>query len=56
MDWIFNGIGTEIVIFLLGLGGGSIICVRINKTKKKSKQTQIAGNNAKQSMINNQKT
>lgn len=54
MEWIFEGIGTEIIIAVIslvvgGLGGGAI-GYRIG-TKSKVKQNQIAGKNSTQNQI-----
>jgi hypothetical protein len=42
IKWIFDGIGTEVVIFLLGLLGGGTVGYKI-AIKKTIKQTQKAG-------------
>lgn len=48
-EWFFDGIGTEIVVIIIGLAitiTGPIAYK--NVTRNKSKQKQIAGDNAKQ--------
>lgn len=50
MEWIFDGIGTEIVSFILGLMSGAIgyrfyINRRIQRAGKKSVQIQLNGSN-----------
>lgn len=53
MEWIFDGIGTELVSALIGLlvggvaGYGIGVAITINKIKQKQK----AGDNAKQVQV-----
>ncbi|MDR0397867.1 MAG: hypothetical protein LBH36_01630 [Candidatus Nomurabacteria bacterium] len=51
MEWIFDGIGTAIITFLLGLlvGGGAGYKIAINKNS--IKQRQKAGDNSSQTQI-----
>lgn len=53
MEWIFDGIGTEIISALLGLliGGGAGYGIGVVITKNKIKQSQKAGDNASQVQI-----
>ena len=53
MEWIFDGIGTAIVTFILGLlvGGSTGYKIAINKKSIKQKQKQKAGNNSRQIQI-----
>lgn len=58
VQWIFDGIGSQIVGLLLGLliGGASGYGIAIRKTKTNIKQSQKAGDNANQQqagVINN---
>ena len=46
-EWFFNGLGTAIITFILGLFLGSISGYKIGK-KNKGNQIQSASNNAKQ--------
>ena len=47
MDWIFDGIGTEIISAVVGLIVGGISGYKIG-LRKTGKQKQIAGDNARQ--------
>lgn len=51
MEWLFEGIGTAIVTFVLGLlvGGGAGYKIAINK--KSTKQRQKAGDSSNQIQI-----
>ena len=51
ISWLFDGLGTSIIIFILGLaiGGGTGYCIGKNKNVQK----QNAGNNSNQSQIGN---
>lgn len=46
-EWIFDGVGTEIVGIIIGLAIGGTVVYKF-WTKNKSKQKQTAGDNAKQ--------
>jgi hypothetical protein len=50
ISWIFDGIGTVIISFILGLISGSGITYKITK-KKSIKQAQKAGNHSSQSQV-----
>jgi len=50
ISWIFDGIGTAAVTFLLGLSVGGTAGYKI-AIKKNIKQTQKAGDNSSQSQI-----
>lgn len=52
MDWIFDGIGTEIISLIVGLCGGGLVGYRIG-IKNKISQKQKAGNNSNQIQIGN---
>lgn len=54
-EWIFNGIGTTIVSYILSfvLGGGLGYYVGQRNVKQKTKQSQKAGNNANQTQSGN---
>lgn len=57
MEWIFSGIGTEILSFIIGAFGGGIVGYKIGISNK-AKQEQKAKNSAKQQQcmtINNSK-
>ena len=51
MEWIFDGIGTAIVTFILGLLVGGSTGYKIAINKKPIKQKQKAGNNSRQIQI-----
>ena len=51
MEWIFSGIGTAIVTFILGLIFGGGIGYRVAINKKKIKQSQKAGRQSSQIQI-----
>ncbi len=51
MDWIFSGIGTAIVTFVLGLVSGGGIGYKIAINKKATKQSQKAGKQSSQVQI-----
>ncbi len=52
MEWIFSGIGTAIITFIVGLiaGGTAGYKIGINK-KTTTKQNQKAGDNSSQMQI-----
>lgn len=52
IEWIFSGIGTQILFFIITLIIGGAIGYSIG-IKVKNKQTQKAGDNSNQSMIGN---
>ena len=52
MEWIFYGIGTEIITTVIGLIVGGVIGYRIG-VKNKNIQCQKAGNNAQLTQIGN---
>lgn len=43
VKWLFDGLGTEIIILIIGAIGGGLIGFRIGKRKSKFMQTQEAG-------------
>lgn len=47
MDWIFSGIGTEIISLIIGMLGGGAVGYKIG-IKRTAKQKQMAGNDSKQ--------
>lgn len=53
MEWIFDGIGTEIISALIGLliGGGAGYGIGVAITNNKIKQKQKARDNANQIQI-----
>lgn len=55
-EWLFDGIGTQIVGIIIGLiiggGAGGLIGYKVGN-KNKSKQKQKAKNNANQTQIGN---
>lgn len=51
MEWIFDGIGTALIIFVLGLLVGSGAGYRIAINKKSINQKQKGGNNSNQIQI-----
>lgn len=55
MEWIFSGIGTEVISAIIGLiiGGASgyKIGVKVTNNKKNTKQRQRAGDNSTQIQI-----
>lgn len=54
MEWIFDGIGTEIIMTAIGIilgTGGGIIIYKFLISKKTIKQTQKAGKNSTQIQI-----
>lgn len=52
MEWIFSGIGTAILTFVVGLITGGTVGYKIAINKKtKTKQTQKAGDNSSQTQI-----
>lgn len=50
IEWIFSGIGTQIITFLLGTITGGLCGYRI-WIHKKTKQSQKAGDNSSQTQI-----
>lgn len=52
MEWIFDGIGTSLVSFIIGGGVGSAIGYSIG-IKAKIKQRQKGGDNSTQTQIGN---
>lgn len=46
IKWVFDGIGTSLLIFILGLVVGGGITYNIAIRKKTIKQTQKAGDNS----------
>ena len=50
LQWLFDGIGTELLSLVIGALGGGAIGYRIG-TKNKVKQKQKAGDNSKQIQI-----
>lgn len=50
MEWVFDGIGTEIISLLAGFLGGSFIGYKIG-IKNKISQRQKGGNHASQTQI-----
>lgn len=52
MEWIFDGIGTEIISLLIGLAGGGAIGYRIG-IRNKISQHQKGRDQAKQVQIGN---
>ncbi|MDR0977267.1 MAG: hypothetical protein LBL78_05905 [Prevotellaceae bacterium] len=54
MDWLFDGLGTALVMALLGIGAvsGCVVIYRRKTKKRKSiRQNQKAGDNATQTQI-----
>ena len=51
MEWIFDGIGTALIIFVLGFLVGSGAGYRIAINKKSINQKQKGGNNSNQIQI-----
>ena len=51
MDWFFNGLGTAIVMLLLGGGIGGTVGYRIGIKKNIINQKQKAGGNSIQTQI-----
>lgn len=51
MDWFFNGLGTAIIMFIVGLGAGGTMGYRIGIKKNIITQNQEAGDNAIQTQI-----
>lgn len=55
MDGFFDGLGTELVVLLVGLliggGAGSAITWRISNNKKTAKQSQRAGKGSIQTQV-----
>lgn len=53
MEWLFDGIGTELIAALIGafVGGGTGYGIGVVCTKNKIKQKQKAGDNANQKQI-----
>lgn len=55
MDGFFDGLGTELVVLLVGLliggGAGSAITWRISNNKKTLKQSQRAGKGSTQTQV-----
>lgn len=49
MEWIFSGIGTAILGFIVGGATGSIITGKI--VSKRTTQKQVAGDNSTQSQV-----
>ena len=52
MEWIFDGIGTEIISLIVGGCLGGVIGYRVG-IKSKIKQSQKGGNNSTQTQIGN---
>ena len=50
LNWIFEGIGTELLSLVVGLFFGGVIGYKIG-IHNKVKQTQKAGNNSNQTQI-----
>lgn len=50
INWIFEGIGTEIISLLIGLIFGGVVGYKIG-IHNKIKQSQKAGNNSTQTQI-----
>lgn len=50
MEWIFDGIGTEIISLLIGLLGGGVIGYKVG-IKNKISQRQKGGDHASQTQI-----
>lgn len=50
INWIFEGIGTEIISLLIGLLFGGVAGYKIG-IHNKTKQSQKAGNNSNQTQI-----
>lgn len=50
LDWIFDGIGTELISLIIGAAFGGAAGYKIG-TKNKIKQNQKAGDNSKQVQI-----
>ena len=50
IKWIFDGIGTAIITFVLGLFLGGAVCYKI-AIRKAVKQMQKAGDNSSQTQI-----
>jgi mannose/fructose/N-acetylgalactosamine-specific phosphotransferase system component IIC len=51
IQWIFEGFGTAIVTFILGLMAGGATGYKIAVKKLMIKQTQKAGDNSNQAQI-----
>jgi membrane protein YqaA with SNARE-associated domain len=53
LEWIFDGIGSELISVLIGLvlGGGAGYYIGVTNTTNKIMQKQKAGDNAKQEQI-----
>ncbi|MFK8283085.1 hypothetical protein [Capnocytophaga cynodegmi] len=51
MEWIFEGIGTEIVTLIIGFLTGGTVGYKIGINKNIIKQKQKAGNNSSQIQI-----
>lgn len=51
VEWIFDGIGTEIVSLILGAGIGGFIGFKIGVNRKITKQVQKGGRGTKQTQI-----
>lgn len=56
MDWVFNGIGTQVIVILVSLliGGGAITCFKKQKIKQKQKAGAEAQQNQTAKMVNNE--
>jgi hypothetical protein len=52
LSWLFEGLGTEIFSFLLGLSSGSFVGYKISNIVK-VKQTQKGGDGSEQIQIGN---
>lgn len=50
LSWLFDGIGTQIITFLVGTITGGVCGYRIG-IHSKTKQSQKAGNNSSQTQI-----
>lgn len=51
MEWMFEGIGTEIVSLLIGLVAGGTVGYKFGINNNSSKQKQRAGDNSTQIQI-----
>ncbi len=51
MEWIFDGIGTEIIVFVLGLIIGGPVGYKIGVHRARIKQKQKAGDSSNQTQV-----
>jgi hypothetical protein len=51
MEWIFDGIGTSIIMFILGLVIGAPAGYKIGVNRAKINQKQKAGNSSTQTQV-----